>query len=79
MNHLGKLALARQAFDQLIALCEPEKVSVWNPSTEQRAQYVHLVDTIVEGYGSLVSIERRRLRSEAQLHSVVPVASWVRT
>jgi len=72
MNHLAKLALARQAFDQLVPLCEPENVSGWNPSPEQRAQYVHLVNTIVEGYGSLVSMERRHLREEGQIHSVLP-------
>jgi len=37
MNHLAKLALAGQAFGQLMELWEPEEVSAWNPSPEQRA------------------------------------------
>ena len=74
MNVHAELALAKQAFEQLLALCEPEKVAVWQPSSAQRDEFVRLADAVSTAYGKLRWIERGRLHADAQVHSVVPEA-----
>lgn len=72
MNLHAELALAKQAFDQLLALCEPEQIADWHASPAQRDQYLHLVDAVLTGYERLVWVERQRLHEDTQIHSVVP-------
>ena len=72
MDHHADLALSKQAFDDLLALCTPENVRTWQPSTEQRAHYIRLAERALDGLEKLETLEQRRLLTEGQLHSVIP-------
>jgi hypothetical protein len=74
MNQNSDLALAKQAFDELIALCAPEKVADWNPLDEQRAAYIRLAEKAREGVQRLETAERRQLLTEGSSVSVLPEA-----
>jgi hypothetical protein len=68
------LALTKQAFETLMALCPPENIQMWQPSVEQRAKYLGLADRVLDGVMDLEGIERRRLLSEGTVSSTIPPA-----
>src|SRR2546427_450372 len=77
MNQNAELALAKQAFDELLALCAPENVPAWNPSDEQRTAYIRLAERAREGVRRLETAERRQLLNEGASVSVLPEALLV--
>jgi hypothetical protein len=81
MNLNAKLAIAKQAFDELLTLCAPEDVESWKPSPEQRAKYVQLAKSAVDGMLQLQHSERSKLFAEVDaLVTVLPssLLSFVR-
>lgn len=72
MSYTSDLALAKQAFDDLVAFCAPEAVQAWHPSDAQRARYLSLGERVLDGVGRLEAFEQHRLWGEGQFHSVIP-------
>jgi hypothetical protein len=77
MNQNSDLALAKQAFDELLSLCAPEHVAAWQPTDDQRAIYVQLAERAREGVQRLKTYERWRLLNEGSSVSVLPEALLV--
>jgi hypothetical protein len=72
MSEYAALALAKQAFDELLTLCAPEEVRQWQPSAGQRAAFIRLAEKSLRGYVDLRTRERHELLAEARMHSMVP-------
>jgi hypothetical protein len=72
MNRNADLALGKQAFDQLLRLCEPATVKTWKPTLEQKAEYVRLAEVAVSAVEELQALEQRQLLVDGQLHSSLP-------
>lgn len=71
MNYQPDLALAKQAWEQILKLCEPEHVRTWQPTSEQRAMYIQLAERVLEGLAQLESLEKRHLLENARLQNVI--------
>jgi hypothetical protein len=72
MNYQPDLALAKQAFERILALCEPERVQTWQPTPEQRATYIQLAEQVLEALSGLETVEKRHLFKDGQLQNVIP-------
>jgi len=72
MTHHAELALAKQAFENLLAMCEPNEALTWHPSDEQRNVYVKLAEHALEGIDKVSHLENRKLLNEGHLQSFVP-------
>ena len=72
MNHQDDLALAKQAFEQVLALCDPEHVHAWQPTAEQRRTYLQLGERALDGFARLEMLEKRRLLKEGRLQNTIP-------
>jgi len=74
MDALADLAVARQSFETLLSMYEPKDVHAWNPSKEQRNEYVRLCGRILDGLDSVEGIEQSLLLNEGRVQSYVPEA-----
>lgn len=72
MDNLAELALAKQAFENLLAMCEPKDALSWNPSEEQRNVYVKLAERALDGLDKVSHLESRQLLSEGCIQSFIP-------
>jgi hypothetical protein len=72
MDLNAQLAVAKQSFDELVALCELDKIADWRPTPEQRQRYVALADSALSGLDRLRLEEQRRLFAEGRIRSFVP-------
>lgn len=72
MNPLAELALAKQAFESLLAMCEPNEALTWQPSDEARKAYVKLAERALDGLDKVSHLESRQLLSEGHLQSFIP-------
>lgn len=77
MNDLAELALAKQAFENLLAMCEPKDFLSWNPSEEQRNTYVTFAERALEGIDKVTHLESHQLFSEGRLQSFIPESMLV--
>lgn len=72
MDHLAELALAKQAFESLLVMCEPNKALSWQPSEEARKVYVKLAERTLDGLDKVAQLESRQLLNEGHLQSFIP-------
>lgn len=72
--HFEELAVARQDFEKLLAMCEPAAIRDWRPTSTQRALYIELADSTLNAADNFRSYERRKLLSEGSAESYVPEA-----
>ncbi len=74
MDINAQLAVAKQAFDELLRLCEPNAIADWRPTPEQRSRYVALAEQALDGLDWLQVDERKSLIAEGRLHHFVPAS-----
>lgn len=67
-----QLAVARQSFDELVALCELDKIADWRPTPEQRQRYVALSEAALSGLDRFRREGQRRLFADGRICSFVP-------
>jgi len=72
MNYYAELALAKQAFESLLLMCEPNDVPTWNPSDEERSMYVKLAERALDSLDKVSRLENRQLLNESHLQSFIP-------
>src|SRR5580698_10514378 len=75
MDVHAELAIAKQSLEAMLSLCEPRFVGAWNPTNEQRIEYIRFAERTLDGLLQLEQIERRRLLSEGAVQSFVPEAA----
>lgn len=72
MDINAELAPAHQAFRKLINMCRPAQVQTWKPDETQKAEYIRLIETVVNAMDNLVAHEARQLLSEGKVQSFIP-------
>jgi hypothetical protein len=72
MDHHVELAQAKQAFESLVAMREPKEALTWQPSDEQRNEYVRLAERALAGLDKAERLESRQLLGEGRLQSFIP-------
>ncbi|MCE9661518.1 MAG: hypothetical protein K8R60_23575 [Burkholderiales bacterium] len=80
MDIAAELALAKQAFEQLSALCDPAAITQWQANEFQRTTYVRLAETVIAAVDRLLVSESRHLYADGRIASIVPehLLSYVR-
>lgn len=71
-NLHADLALSKQAFDELVRLCEPEEIKSWIPNKSQRERYVELCNQFLRGVREFTRFERRRLLADGSVQNTLP-------
>lgn len=72
MSYHAELALIKQNFEQLLALCDPISASDWRPTDSQRLAYVQLAERVLGAIDRVRNLERRKLLKEGQPQEYVP-------
>jgi hypothetical protein len=72
MDPKAQLMLAKQSFDELRTLCEPEDVTSWCPTGGQRTRYAQLCMRVLNGVDRFERLERKGLFLERRLLSLIP-------
>jgi hypothetical protein len=72
MSYHAELALLKQNFEQLLALCDPVSASDWRPTDSQRLAYVQLAERVLGAIDRVRNLERRKLLKEGQPQEYVP-------
>jgi len=66
------LALLKQDYAALTAMCEPSAVSAWNPKPEQKARYVELLGRILDRLDAITVEEQNSILTDAATHVSLP-------
>lgn len=74
MDYHAELALIKQNFEHLLALCDPIESSNWRPTDLQRLNYVELAERVLGAIESVRNLERRKLLLEGQPQAYVPTS-----
>lgn len=71
------LALAKQAFEEVLSLCPPEQMQTWQATDEQRTRYLELGDRVIFAVGKLEDWEKRQLLDKGRIQQFIPDALLV--
>lgn len=77
MDYHAELALIKQEFEQLRAMCDPNSASNWRPTESERLAYVQLAEQVLRAMARVRNLERRKLVQEGRYQEYVPDSTLI--
>lgn len=72
MDYHAELALIKQNFEHLLAMCDPIFAGDWRPTESERLAYVQLAERVLRAMVRVRNLERRKLLQEGRSQEYVP-------